>query len=183
MAKRAGYHHLCRDLKPENVLLTTNGDVKLSDFGLGHLPSSSLHNDVLQTTCGTPNYVAPEVLMRQGYYGAPADVWSLGQHAVHAVCKYATLSESLLHGCGCAGHTAVCRLPNMCAMTIRGSAQRREAPCAAYICYHFSHPPTMCPIHPRVSDVRYAAHYPSTLIMLMFCRSAAVCHHGWYTSL
>lgn len=67
-----------RDLKPENVLLTTNGDVKLSDFGLGHLPSSSLHNDVLQTTCGTPNYVAPEVLLRQGYYGAPADVWSLG---------------------------------------------------------------------------------------------------------
>lgn len=67
-----------RDLKPENVLLTSNGDVKLSDFGLGHLPNSSLHNDVLQTTCGTPNYVAPEVLMRKGYFGAPADVWSLG---------------------------------------------------------------------------------------------------------
>ena len=61
------------------MLLASNGDVKLSDFGLGYLRSSSLHSDVLQTTCGTPNYVAPEVLMRRGYQGAPADVWSLGQ--------------------------------------------------------------------------------------------------------
>lgn len=134
-------NHVCRDLKPENVLLTTNNDVKLSDFGLGHLPSSSLHNDILQTTCGTPNYVAPEVLMRQGYYGAPADVWSLGQHAVHAVCKYAIQSRSLLHGCGCAGHTAVFRLPYTCATTIWRSAQRRGAPCAAFTNNHFTHPP------------------------------------------
>lgn len=69
----------CRDLKPENVLLGANGVVKLSDFGLGYLRTSSLHDGVLQTTCGTPNYVAPEVLMRQGYLGAPADVWSLGE--------------------------------------------------------------------------------------------------------
>ncbi|KAL3135668.1 hypothetical protein ABBQ38_006143 [Trebouxia sp. C0009 RCD-2024] len=71
-----GIYH--RDLKPENVLLASNGDVKLSDFGLGYLRTTSLHSDVLQTTCGTPNYVAPEVLMRSGYQGAPADVWSLG---------------------------------------------------------------------------------------------------------
>lgn len=61
------------------MLLAANGDVKLSDFGLGYLRTSSLHDGVLKTTCGTPNYVAPEVLMRQGYLGAPADVWSLGE--------------------------------------------------------------------------------------------------------
>eukprot|EP01023_Acetabularia_acetabulum_P045168 TRINITY_DN4573_c0_g1_i4.p1 TRINITY_DN4573_c0_g1~~TRINITY_DN4573_c0_g1_i4.p1 ORF type:complete len:480 (+),score=72.76 TRINITY_DN4573_c0_g1_i4:131-1570(+) len=74
---KQGIYH--RDLKPENVLLASNGDVKLSDFGLGALPESVRGPDgQLQTTCGTPNYVAPEVLRRKGYMGAPADVWSLG---------------------------------------------------------------------------------------------------------
>uniref|UniRef100_A0A061S7T9 non-specific serine/threonine protein kinase n=1 Tax=Tetraselmis sp. GSL018 TaxID=582737 RepID=A0A061S7T9_9CHLO len=72
-----GIYH--RDLKPENVLLTTGGTAKLSDFGLGALPNSvNTENGKLMTTCGTPNYVAPEVLYKQGYEGAPADVWSLG---------------------------------------------------------------------------------------------------------
>ena len=72
---------LCRDLKPENVLLAPDGTVKLSDFGLGHLAAAALNDSMLQTTCGTPNYVAPEVLMRKGYKGGPADIWSLGESA------------------------------------------------------------------------------------------------------
>ena len=74
-------HHSCRDLKPENVLLAPDGTIKLSDFGLGHLATAALTDNMLQTTCGTPNYVAPEVLMRKGYKGGPADIWSLGEKA------------------------------------------------------------------------------------------------------
>lgn len=72
----------CRDVKPENVLLAADGTVKLSDFGFGSLPESARHGDgLLRTSCGTPNYIAPEVLSQRAYDGAAADVWSLGEHA------------------------------------------------------------------------------------------------------
>ena len=56
------------------------GAVKLSDFGLGALARADSHGGaaLLRTTCGTPNYVAPEVLAKKGYRGGPADIWSLG---------------------------------------------------------------------------------------------------------
>jgi 5'-AMP-activated protein kinase catalytic alpha subunit len=76
-----GIYH--RDLKPENVLLSATGEVKLSDFGLGALPDANLREDgLLRTTCGTPNYMAPEVLARRGYAGGPADIWSLGARSL-----------------------------------------------------------------------------------------------------
>ncbi|XP_057733839.1 uncharacterized protein LOC130949016 [Arachis stenosperma] len=60
-----------RDLKPENLLLDAFENLKVSDVGLSALTKQSV--DVLHTTCGTPNYVTPEVLGNQNY-GATTDV-------------------------------------------------------------------------------------------------------------
>lgn len=67
-----------RDLKPENILLDEDGDLKVSDFGLSAISEQIRGDGLFHTFCGTPAYVAPEVLGRKGYDAAKVDLWSCG---------------------------------------------------------------------------------------------------------
>ena len=70
-----------RDIKPENILLTPEedgGDIKIADFNLSKkISKEDVNFSVLETMCGTPNYVAPEVLSGTPY-DYKCDIWSLG---------------------------------------------------------------------------------------------------------
>jgi serine/threonine protein kinase len=73
-------HIIHRDLKPENVLLDAKGQPKLADMGLAKVTIGTA-----QTFCGTPTYVAPEVIRGTGYTHA-ADWWSLGVLIYELLC-------------------------------------------------------------------------------------------------
>ncbi|VBB75097.1 Putative carbon catabolite-derepressing protein kinase [Podospora comata] len=64
-----------RDLKPENLLLDENLNVKIADFGLSNIMTDG---NFLKTSCGSPNYAAPEVIGGKLYAGPEVDVWSCG---------------------------------------------------------------------------------------------------------
>jgi serine/threonine protein kinase len=70
-----GHRVVYRDLKPENVLLDAAGHLKLTDFGLAkHL---DVEADTASTFCGTPEYLAPEIVLQRPY-GREVDWWALG---------------------------------------------------------------------------------------------------------
>ena len=68
-----------RDIKLENILIDLNNNIKICDFGIGRILSSK--KQMLHDKCGTPMYMAPEILLsskNKGYEGFPVDIWSSG---------------------------------------------------------------------------------------------------------
>mmetsp|Transcript_3699 Transcript_3699/g.6477 ORF Transcript_3699/g.6477 Transcript_3699/m.6477 type:complete len:855 (-) Transcript_3699:1306-3870(-) len=69
-----------RDLKPENLLLDHDEKLKVTDFGLSAIRGASTSAALLTTQCGTPSYIAPEIisLVDEGYNGDKVDAWACG---------------------------------------------------------------------------------------------------------
>ena len=66
---------LHRDIKLDNILLTSEGDIKICDFGVSKLVKPG---EIMTEQCGTPAYIAPEVFEGRGYEGYASDIWSAG---------------------------------------------------------------------------------------------------------
>ena len=67
---------LHRDVKLDNILIDAKGNVKLCDFGISRVIED--HSESIMEQCGTPAYIAPEILCSNGYKGFKSDIWGMG---------------------------------------------------------------------------------------------------------
>ena len=79
-----------RDIKPQNILLDCNNNLKLTDFGLGNFFNGKAY---LETPCGSPCFAAPEVISGESYKPEPADLWGLGVTLFNMLCGYLPFDE------------------------------------------------------------------------------------------
>jgi tRNA A-37 threonylcarbamoyl transferase component Bud32 len=70
---------LHRDIKLDNILLTSSGEIKICDFGVSKL---MVKGKKIKEQCGTPAYIAPEILRDEGYEGFEVDIWSAGGNII-----------------------------------------------------------------------------------------------------
>ena len=67
-----------RDIKLDNILLDISNKIKICDFGVSKIIQEKNKNILLYEQCGTPGYIAPEIISEQGYVPYPVDIWSAG---------------------------------------------------------------------------------------------------------
>ncbi|KAK4053301.1 Calcium/calmodulin-dependent protein kinase type I [Microbotryomycetes sp. JL221] len=83
-----------RDLKPENLLFRSkdeDSELLIADFGLSKIIDDSTYS-ALNTTCGTPGYMAPEIFKKQGH-GKPVDMWAIGVITYFLLCGETSLID------------------------------------------------------------------------------------------
>ncbi|XP_015113999.1 maternal embryonic leucine zipper kinase isoform X2 [Diachasma alloeum] len=86
-----GFAH--RDLKPENILLDKDQNLKLIDFGLCAKPKGGMQAH-LYTSCGSPTYAAPELIVGKKYLGSEVDIWSMGVLLYALLCGFLPFDDN-----------------------------------------------------------------------------------------